>query len=564
VVVHDDDMVAEDWDLFGLERTLQQIIDTNAAVADDTTSPAALLADLMNGLDVSDTGADFMMVNPDSGLPMAVQDIDAKVAALDPNNYDAIAFFNRLDLAPANWSNCGEHRIVYEHQTLNVWLIFEAKLPNPTASDTDLNAAGSPLGCRPVVELWDSLAHENFSSADVAASLEAFFYEGYDDLSPVVSHAHYAEGLGQVRTNHIALGATFDPWQLRELRTENTEDGFATFRVDTVKGNALTELYGAGLPQGIVAGTTEAALFNDMQVDYLRGFVTVDGVITDENDNGVPDRLEELLAPELQGTAVIGGFGLSVDNEFNEWMSVSNASDNPAAAGFTQHGSLNGLQAEIDNALGQDGTLEELELVTAEHVMNRIDSQTCGGCHETAANDAIAPGIAWPMENAFVHARGGDGGLSQALVNHFLPSRMDVLWDARSVVTNAGDLNLDGNVGIQDLLVVLSGWSSSGNHLVADLNGDCNVGVDDLLAVLGAFGWNDPSDIPARVGAGRPVRPSQLTAVRTLPAAEQAVAEARDERTRRDALVQLRQLRSEAASRETAQPGALVSHRPVH
>ena len=561
VVVHGDDMSAEDWGLFGLDRTLQQVIDTNGATTDDATTPTELLAALLNGLDVSDTGADAMLVNPDSGLPMAVEDLDAKAAAFDVENYTAIAFFNRLDLAPSDWSNCGEHRIVFEHNTLSLWLIFEAKLPNPAITGPEVGAAGDPLGCRPVAQFWDGLAKESLSSSQVAAGLETFFFEGFDDLAPVVSHAHYAEGLGQVRTNHISLGQSFDPWQLRELRTDNTEDGLATFRVDTVKGNALTELYGAGLPAGIEAGSTEATLFEQMQVDYLRGFVTVEGEITDVNENGVPDRLEELLAPELLGEAVIGGFGLSVDNGFNEWMSVSNASDNPAASNFTLHGSFAGLQAEIDNALGQDETTDALELITADHVMNRVDSQTCGGCHRTTANQDIAPGIAWPMENAFVHARGGEGGLSAALINHFLPARMDALWEARDVVTHAADLNLDGSVSINDLLIMLSQWGTSGNHLTADINGDCNVGIQDLLATLGGFGWNDPSDVPPGFAPGGRSTGPQLS---ELQQAEENVRTARGVRARSAALNNLRNVRLAAATHESAQQGALTRQRPVH
>ncbi len=61
------------------------------------------------------------MVNPVSGLRMKV-DIRALEAGLDPKSLldpvdpiglVPIALFNRLDLAPQDWSNCGEHRIVY-------------------------------------------------------------------------------------------------------------------------------------------------------------------------------------------------------------------------------------------------------------------------------------------------------------------------------------------------------------------------------------------------------------------------------------------------------------------
>jgi len=65
---------------------------------------------------------------------------------------------------------------------------------------------------------------------------------------------------------------------------------------------------------------------------------------------------------------------------------------------------------------------------SAEMVLNRAGSQTCGGCHVTAANQSIAPGIDWPRSNRFVHVT-ESGNLSQALRNVFLPRRHEVLTD---------------------------------------------------------------------------------------------------------------------------------------
>ncbi len=49
-----------------------------------------------------------------------------------------------------------------------------------------------------------------------------------------------------------------------------------------------------------------------------------------------------------------------------------------------------------------------------------------------------------------------------------------------------GDLNGDGVVGVDDLLVLLSQWGSCGG-CPADINGDGEVGVDDLLELLANF-----------------------------------------------------------------------------
>ncbi len=54
--------------------------------------------------------------------------------------------------------------------------------------------------------------------------------------------------------------------------------------------------------------------------------------------------------------------------------------------------------------------------------------------------------------------------------------------------TCTGDLNGDGNVGVEDLLSVLDQWGVCGYNCSADLTGDEHVGVDDLLVLLGAWG----------------------------------------------------------------------------
>lgn len=51
-----------------------------------------------------------------------------------------------------------------------------------------------------------------------------------------------------------------------------------------------------------------------------------------------------------------------------------------------------------------------------------------------------------------------------------------------------GDINSDGMVNVDDLLILLTYWGTVGNHY-ADINGDLIVGVDDLLMVIS--GWGD-------------------------------------------------------------------------
>jgi hypothetical protein len=50
-----------------------------------------------------------------------------------------------------------------------------------------------------------------------------------------------------------------------------------------------------------------------------------------------------------------------------------------------------------------------------------------------------------------------------------------------------GDINGDGTVGVDDLLIMLSQWGSC-SGCSGDLDGNGYVGVDDLLLLLSNFG----------------------------------------------------------------------------
>ncbi len=56
---------------------------------------------------------------------------------------------------------------------------------------------------------------------------------------------------------------------------------------------------------------------------------------------------------------------------------------------------------------------------------------------------------------------------------------------------DVADLNFDGMVGIEDLLILLAAWGPCGPPCppcVGDLDGDCEVGITDLLILLANWG----------------------------------------------------------------------------
>ena len=154
---------------FSFGRTLGSIL-RSAGQPDNAATRAALLGTMINSLD-NDKEA---LLNPYSALVVPVEDrlspdgvggADVGEGRLDPQRLlDAadpefgvrpLALFNRLDLAPADWSHCGEYRIVYAMPNGGIekrfLLIFEAMLPNPGFQAG--NVAASEAGCRPVAEM---------------------------------------------------------------------------------------------------------------------------------------------------------------------------------------------------------------------------------------------------------------------------------------------------------------------------------------------------------------------------------------------------------------------------
>ncbi len=93
VIIHGvgdvDDVMGE---RFSLRETLNRIIASDQAASGSPTTAEELLASLLDGLSAGDT-----VTNPTSGLPMALDDIEPLAGAFNVDDYEPIAFFNRLD-----------------------------------------------------------------------------------------------------------------------------------------------------------------------------------------------------------------------------------------------------------------------------------------------------------------------------------------------------------------------------------------------------------------------------------------------------------------------------------
>lgn len=393
------------------------------------------------------------MVNPVSGLRMKV-DVRALEAGLDPKNLldpadpvglVPIALFNRLDLAPQDWSNCGEHRIVYGFKApvpkggpdSRFFLIFEARVDNAHPQKNGFE------GCRAVVKFWRDLSDENDASKR-ATRLEDFYYKGAPGVSgPVVQAKNYGGPLGQVRGNLFINAPGKFEWQLREWIVINSGAPTpASFTPVTVKENPLAELYSDTTGPNtldVPLETTERTEFQtQFKNTFLKRLVEPD-VSRQFLTNGQPGYVPEFdpkstsFDPSKYKIDILNRIGARFDNRFNEFQSVSQGiKDDPktiadASGPVFKAGASSALNAFV---------IDPPQKPTIDDVLNRGGAITCGGCHQFAANRQIglvnSQPIAWPQSAGFVHVT-ESGALSPALTDVFLPFRSARLQEAACI-----------------------------------------------------------------------------------------------------------------------------------
>ncbi len=391
LVVHDPAALAAD---FSLKKTLQKIIDTSGGTA---TTPEVVLQSLLSSFNaMTFTNPTSLKTVPVDQRPNeAAQPADQLLDPATSMGLVPVGLFNRLDLAPDDGSNCGEYRIVYAKKPGNprFFIIFESKLPNP-------NLASGLAGCQPVAKFWADLSNDPNPTSRIAA-LEKFYYQGLPSFDPVVSFKNYGNPFGQVRTNFF-VGF---PWSLREHRTGLDGVGRAVLIADTVKDNPLVELYRAPslLPMGFTPADQTAFrghLLSQPSCNLLR-----------------PDRANA-SATQFE---VVNGIGAGFADDWNEFQSVSDNSDDPAST-FPDPTDPP-LVTQIAARLTQLST----PTVSPDQFLNRAGAMSCGGCHQFSNGRQLnSAGHAWPSSLGFVHIDEG-ANLSQTLTAFFLPRRKQIL-----------------------------------------------------------------------------------------------------------------------------------------
>jgi hypothetical protein len=317
--------------------------------------------------------------------------------------YVPIGLFNRFDVAPADGSHCGEHRIVYARRSgissgidRNL-IIFEAVLPNPRP-DQGLK------GCHTIAKFWADLTKE----ADItrrADALETFYFQGVANVGPVVHVSNFgsnALGAGQIRTNQFMQTGASKIWSLREFKLVRTCAGGTCTALTVVPVTDKVNPFG---PLFSPAGT------HPRTAAFQNAFI---------------EQVPALAASSL--TAI----DMRVADSFNTGQSqASGSTENNYVAQFGATPS--DFQGDIDAALQQLGST-----LTASDMVARAQALSCAGCHRLSNGAALGGGLVWPASLGFTHVTEQqtetvDGiarfRISEALETVFLPKRKQVLDD---------------------------------------------------------------------------------------------------------------------------------------
>lgn len=343
--------------------------------------------------------------------------------------YEAVALVNRFDLAPADGSNCGEYRIVFENgrgDGRRAFLIMEAVLPNP-------NPRCGIAACRPVQQMWADLTGAA-SASSRADDLEAFYFDGLPGFAPVVHYEHFLNGGGNCAYGECATGQfrtnTFidRPWMLKEFKLERTCRSIPIIRpVEEVATKELSKSIAKPAP-----------------LPATRTICDLNFVPVSVKDNPFPDLFNATSTHPLAASFVnhiddqvaclavndVNGFGFcGLDDTFNHNESAVDffASDYRQVFDSSIPSALN---TSIQNTLTSIGSA-----LTPDDIVARAEAMSCKGCHQHSNNDDLGGEVTFPSSMGFVHNSefvepGPDGDrfiISSALTGTFLPFREGIM-----------------------------------------------------------------------------------------------------------------------------------------
>lgn len=380
------------------ERVVEALL-TSATVT--IQSPSEVYRDWWDALNNTANAANSDVVhcdepNEDSALndfPVACPAAEGALAHLEPFGamplYRPVGAVNRFDLAPADFANCGEYRLIYVGPNGVHFVSVEAVLPNP-------NPATGLAGCRPVLEFWQALGDLELPDKDVTSELERLFFTGLSGFPPVIhiDHLNGTPGSGTIRTNTETGGDPADvdiPIEWTLLQFAATRDCSQPDCTIQIKRQPL-----ANTPHETLFESDSATAL-ELQDAFVQQLGSFEGDHFDELDFQPP-------ASTLAGESV--------------------ASD-PPRVGFDIRVAANAsLTARLTTRRAELGiALTQAELAT------RLEVNTCAGCHRMSSERNLGGGLEVPRSLGFTHIDAG-GNLSSALLDVLLPRRQTIFEQA--------------------------------------------------------------------------------------------------------------------------------------
>jgi hypothetical protein len=215
--------------------------------------------------------------------------------------------------------------------------------------------------------------------------LRSFYLSGLPDkgVGPVISVDNFSSGAGQIRTNEFLHqgGASGLDWTLREFKIQKLLPGIRIVPV-TVKTNPDASLFSGTAPI-------------DLQVQF------VDRIVDQmTNLRGGPGGNESKQTFSLS-------LGESGDDRFNPFESQELNAPRGSVAQAFKPTSL--LGAYITQKLAELGNKTSL---TSADIVQRVQTQTCAGCHQWSNNQPLGAGAGnWPSSLQFVHVSEKDSDI---------------------------------------------------------------------------------------------------------------------------------------------------------
>lgn len=301
-----------------------------------------------------------------------------------------IAIVNRFDLAPAGYATCGESRLIFSRRTERgpkYHVAVEVAVPNPRP------AAGA-AGCREVAAFWWDLAKID-DPAVRRERLERLFFSGFGPLPPLFEPAAF-ERHGRIRTIEISNGPpVFRQFAMRRSWAA-AKRGAATLVRVPLDNTPAARFFDATPPSAAVAS---------FRREFLR-------------------QIPSLALPD------VARYSMNIDPAY----CVSDAG--ATIPDFNYRLPFRRLLRTADGGQFRDAMLAELAKIgstlTPEEVIDRAETQNCGGCH--GKHGPVGEGVVFPQafengEQIADDSLPGPLRFSPALQDVFLPYRVQLLYD---------------------------------------------------------------------------------------------------------------------------------------